>query len=235
MPWCGSLLCAADACAAAVQGSQCCAHTVTVPCSTMAAGVLAMVPARTLKRMLGRSVVGGGCLMLSTVQCWGLMRWIGCTLTVRTGCLECLNGLACLTACLSLCLCLSVWPVACLVWAESGRDQLSTLAVQSRDEIKCHFRVGRLNPAKQALVNRSVLGEGGLERRHSARSTQACWQAGEPGTRQEPGARNQELDPLGVDGGQMRGRSCCVAHESKQLPCAGTRQRAVPIKGVCGN
>jgi hypothetical protein len=53
---------------------------------------------------------------------------------------------------------------------------------------------------------------------------------------QEPRARRSSLiDPLGGCAGgwgrQMRGRSCYVAHESKHLPCAGTRQRAGADQG----
>lgn len=70
MPWCGAVRCFA-VCSVQVR-RQCAAcrvqavallrqsvlvHTVQlVPCSIVAAGVLAMVPATTLKRMLGRSV-----------------------------------------------------------------------------------------------------------------------------------------------------------------------------------
>lgn len=198
MPWCGSLRCAADACAAAVQGSQCCAHTVTVPCSTMAAGVLAMVPARTLKRMLGRSVVGGGCLMLSTVQCWGLMRRIGCTLTVRTGCLECLNGLACLTACLSRCLSVylsGLLLVSCGQRAAGTSSPLSPCRVGMKSSVT--FRVGRLNPAKQPLVNRSVSpwGRGGwnASTQHAAHTPASRPESQELARRQVPGTRSLTL------------------------------------------
>lgn len=74
MPWCGAVRCGAVQCAmcrcaGSVQRAVCrvqavallhqsvLVHTVQpVPCSIVAAGVLAMVPATTLKRMLGRSV-----------------------------------------------------------------------------------------------------------------------------------------------------------------------------------
>lgn len=60
MAWCGAVRCSVPCAVCSVQRvqllrGQCCAHS-TVPCSIIAAGVLAMVPATTLKRMLGRSV-----------------------------------------------------------------------------------------------------------------------------------------------------------------------------------
>lgn len=71
MPWCGAVRCSVQCAGAQAVCSVPCAvckavallrqsvlvHTVQlVPCSIVAAGVLAMVPATTLKRMLGRSV-----------------------------------------------------------------------------------------------------------------------------------------------------------------------------------
>lgn len=52
---CGAVRCSAVRSVCSLLRSQCCAHG-TVPCSIIAPGVLAMVPATSLKRMLGRSV-----------------------------------------------------------------------------------------------------------------------------------------------------------------------------------
>lgn len=108
--------------AAAVQAvSQCCAvHTVTVPCWIVGgrcvgdgAGKNPQTDARALRC--------GWCVFDAEYRCCagGLMRKIGCTLTRRTSCLECLDSLACLTDCLS------VRPSICLVCCLSrvGRDR----------------------------------------------------------------------------------------------------------------
>lgn len=170
--------------------------------------------------------------MLSTVLCWGLMRRIGCTLTAADGrpgvpelpalpdCLRCLSAARPLL-------------VSCVQMQMGGRDQRSTLAAQSRDENQVSLQDRPSQPSKAA--SRCQLGSVSPWdwRRWHAQHTPGRPQ--EPGPSQEPGARDRSLTLWGVDWGQMRGRSCWVAHESKQLPCAGTRQRAVPIKGVCGN
>lgn len=208
---CGAVRCSAVRSVCSLLRSQCCAHG-TVPCSIIAAGVLAMVPATTLKRMLGRSVGWvfdaeyGAVLGVNALDRLYLGRadW------------RCLDCLPCLPACLCLSVCLSV---ACLVCAEGAAGTSAPLSPRRVGmKSSCH-------PAKQPSrqLGRSVPGGAGH-----------AWQAAR--ARTSPGARNQELDPLGRwMGGQMRGSSCCVAHESKQLPCAGTTQRAVPIKGACGN
>lgn len=81
---------------------------------------------------------------------------------------KCLNGLA-LSPCLYLSVCLVPFLVSC-GQQQTGRDQLSTLGrAECRVGMKsrCHFSIGRINPAKQpSLVNRSVspcLGGGGVD------------------------------------------------------------------------
>lgn len=131
-----------------------------------AAGVLAMVPARTLKRMLGRSVgwvfdAEYGAVLGVNAQDRLYLDWTGWQ--PRAGGLGVPELPApCLTDCLK---CLSC--VCCLsrvsVLRAAGTSA-PLVAAQSRDEIKCHFRIGRLNPAQSSnrlSIGRSVSPWGG--------------------------------------------------------------------------